>query len=135
MICYTAAVLIKTMQGAGGPSFFRIILIAVLYSLFFWRTIKSNRGNRVIECGCVALTAFMVLMVLININGLPEWLIPSLGALLLFLLPSDDVLLGAANDQVFSPQQIKIEGLNAVSTLHRDVTVAQPRFHSLADFV
>jgi hypothetical protein len=27
-------------------------------------------------------------------------------------LPSDDVLLGAANDQVLSPQQIKIERLN-----------------------
>jgi hypothetical protein len=84
-LCYTGPVLIKTMQEAGSPSLLRIILVAVLYSLFFWRTIKSNRGNRVIECGCVALTVFMVLIVLINIKGLPEWLMPSLGALLLFL--------------------------------------------------
>jgi hypothetical protein len=83
--CYTGPVLIKSMQGAGNPSLFRIVLVAVLYSFFFWRTIKSNRGNRVIECGCVALTVFMVLIVLIRIEGLPEWLMPSLGALLLFL--------------------------------------------------
>lgn len=77
--------MIKTMPDAVGPSLLRIVLIAVLYSLFFWRTIKSNRGNRVIECGCAALTVFMVLIVLINIKGLPEWLMPFLGALLLFL--------------------------------------------------
>jgi hypothetical protein len=73
------------MQGPSNPSLLRIVLVAALYSLFFWRTIKSNRGNRVIEGGCVALTVFMVLIVLIRIQGLPEWLMPSLGALLLFL--------------------------------------------------
>jgi hypothetical protein len=46
-------------------------------------------------------------------------------------LSSDDVLLGAANGQVRSPQQIEIEGLNAVSTRHRDV-IAKSRF-SLID--
>jgi hypothetical protein len=83
--CYTGSVLIKSMQAASNPSLLRIVLVAALYSLSFWRAIKSNRGNRVIECGCVALTVFMVLIVLIRIQGLPEWLRPSLGALLLFL--------------------------------------------------
>ena len=78
-------VLSKTLSDAGSPSFLRIVLIAVFYALFFWRTMKGNRGNRVIECGCAALTVFMVLIVLINIKGLPEWLMPSFGALLLFL--------------------------------------------------
>jgi hypothetical protein len=82
--CYTGPVLIKSMQGASNPSLLRIVLVAAVYSLFFWRTIKSNRGNRVTECGCVALTV-MVLIVLIRIQGLPEWLMPSLGALLLSL--------------------------------------------------
>jgi hypothetical protein len=115
VLCYTGSVLIKTVQEASDPSLLRIILVAVLYSLFVWRTIKSNQGNRVIACGCVALMVFMVLIVLINIKGLPEWMMPALWCVAAAPLSSDNVLLGTADDSVSSSQQIKIKGLNAIA--------------------
>jgi hypothetical protein len=63
----------------------RLIAVAALYCVFFWRTIKSNRANRLIVSGCVALTVFMILVVLINVDGVPNWVMESLGGLLLFL--------------------------------------------------
>ena len=63
----------------------RLIAVAALYCVFFWRTIKANRENRLIVSGCVTLTVFMVLVVLINENGVPDWVMESLGGLLLFL--------------------------------------------------
>jgi hypothetical protein len=61
------------------------LLVAVVYWLLFWRIIKSNRGNRVIECGSITLMLFFLMMLLIRLPSLPDWVLPSLG-LLLFLL-------------------------------------------------
>ena len=63
----------------------RLIAVAALYCVFFWRTITGNRGNKLIISGCVALTVFMILVVLINVDGVPDWVMKSLGSLLLFL--------------------------------------------------
>lgn len=63
----------------------RLIAVAALYCVFFWRTIKDNRKNKFIVSGCVALTVFMILAVLINVDGVPDWVMESLGGLLLFL--------------------------------------------------
>jgi hypothetical protein len=63
----------------------RLIAVAALYCVFFWRTIKVNRKNKVVVSGCVALTVFMLLVVLINVDGVPDWVMKSLGGLLLSL--------------------------------------------------
>ena len=60
-------------------------MVAVIYWLTLWRIIKGNRGNRVIECGSIALMLFFLMMLLIKFKNLPDWVLPSLG-LLLFLL-------------------------------------------------
>lgn len=61
------------------------LVVALVYWLSLWRIIKSNRGNRVIECGSITLMLLFLMMLLMKVTNLPEWLIPSLG-LLLFLL-------------------------------------------------
>jgi CDP-diglyceride synthetase len=63
----------------------RLIAVAALYCVFFWRTIRGNRKNKLILSGCIALTVFMILVVLINVDGVPDWVMESLGGLLLFL--------------------------------------------------
>jgi thiol:disulfide interchange protein len=61
------------------------LVVAVVYWLSLWRIFKGNRGNRVIECGSIALMLFFLMMLLIKLKNLPDWVLPSLG-LLLFLL-------------------------------------------------
>jgi hypothetical protein len=61
------------------------LVVAAVYWLSLWRIIKGNRGNRVIECGSIALMLFLLMMLLIKLTNLPEWVLPSLG-LLLFVL-------------------------------------------------
>jgi drug/metabolite transporter superfamily protein YnfA len=63
----------------------RLIAVAALYCVFFWRAIKGNRKNKLIVSGCVALTVFMILIVLINVDGVPDRVMEALGGLLLFL--------------------------------------------------
>jgi hypothetical protein len=59
------------------------LLVAVACSLFFWRIIKSNRGNRVIECGSVALMLGILMMLLMKLTNLPKWVLTSIGLLVL----------------------------------------------------
>jgi hypothetical protein len=61
------------------------LVVAVVYWLSLWRIIKMNRGNRVIECGSIALMLFFLMMLLMKFKSVPDWLLPSLGALLLLL--------------------------------------------------
>jgi len=61
------------------------LVVAVVYWLSLWRIIKGNRGNRVIECGSIALMLLFLLMLLMKFPNLPDWVVPSLG-LLLFLV-------------------------------------------------
>ena len=61
------------------------LVVAVVYWLSLWRIIKGNRGNRVIECGSIALMLSFLMMLLIKLTNLPDWMLPSLG-LLIFLL-------------------------------------------------
>jgi hypothetical protein len=62
-----------------------ILIVAVVYLLSLWRIIKSNRGNRVVECGSIALMVSLLMVVLIRFQNLPGWVLPSLGLLLLLL--------------------------------------------------
>jgi hypothetical protein len=61
------------------------LVVAVVYWLSLWRIIKGNRGNRVIECGSIALMLLFLMMLLMKLTNLADWVLPSLG-LLLFLL-------------------------------------------------
>jgi hypothetical protein len=88
MLCRT-----RELKSNGGslavPTTVREVLSALavvaIYAVAFWRIVKRNARNRVIECGGIALVVFVLLAKLINIKGLPSWLVPSLG-LLLFIL-------------------------------------------------
>ena len=55
------------------------------YGVCFWRIVKSNRGNNVIECGSLALMVMVGLTVLIKIPNVPDWVLGSIGLLLLLL--------------------------------------------------
>lgn len=46
---------------------------------------KPDSGRKVVVCGSAALAVFAVIGTLINVSGLPSWLLPSLGILLLSL--------------------------------------------------
>jgi hypothetical protein len=60
-------------------------LVAVACWFFFWRMIKSNRGNRVIECGSIALMLGILMMLVMKLANLPMWVLTSLGLLVLVL--------------------------------------------------
>jgi hypothetical protein len=59
--------------------------LLLLYSFIFWRLFKNNRGNRVIQCGSIALMLFMAMMALMRIPNFPVDVVAWLG-LALFLL-------------------------------------------------
>jgi hypothetical protein len=55
------------------------------YGLVFWRIVKQNAGNRVIESGVLALAVAFVMVAVMKIPSLPDWVAPSLGILFLLL--------------------------------------------------
>ena len=61
------------------------LIVAAVYWVSLWRIIRGNRGNRVIECGSITLMLFFLMMLLIKLPSLPDWVLPSLGVLLLVL--------------------------------------------------
>jgi len=64
-------------------------LVAVAaYAVYFWRVFRSNRGNKVIECGSMALIVLMALVLLTQLGDLPDWLFASLVILLVLLCVS-----------------------------------------------
>jgi predicted MFS family arabinose efflux permease len=61
-------------------SFVSTILVFLGYIGFFWRTFKSNPGNRLVECGSMTLIAFFAFLALASLNHpgkVPDWLILS----------------------------------------------------------
>jgi len=61
------------------------LFVAVVYWLCLWRIIKGNRGNRVVQCGCITLMLSFLMMLLMKVAKLPDWVLSSLG-MLIFLL-------------------------------------------------
>ena len=47
---------------------------AIFYFLLFWRTFKSNPGNRVVECGVITLTVFFAMLMFVKPGDIPDWL-------------------------------------------------------------
>lgn len=66
----------KVMKGIAG---------FLLWAYFLWLTFKDGRGNRVIECGTITLSVFLLLITLINVRHVPENLLIGLGITLLAL--------------------------------------------------
>jgi hypothetical protein len=73
------------LTASGVRPIVRFLVVAVVYWLSLWRIIKGNRGNRVIECGSMALMLFFLMMLLIKLTNVPEWVLASLGMLLFVL--------------------------------------------------
>jgi hypothetical protein len=54
----------------------------LFYGFMFWRLFRTNRGNRVIQCGSITLMLFLVMLALTRIPNIPidyvAWLGPAL---------------------------------------------------------
>jgi hypothetical protein len=61
-----------------------ILALALLYGFSFWRIFKENAGNRVVECGTIALMVFVVLMALAKAK-FPTWILGWLAMLVFWL--------------------------------------------------
>jgi hypothetical protein len=58
----------------GTRTFGEALLVFAGYGLFFWRTFKSNPGNRLIECGCITLAVFFAMIPMSSARDVPDWL-------------------------------------------------------------
>ena len=76
---------IPSAATSGLRAILTILIVVVGYFMSLWRIIRSNRGNRVVECGSIALMVSLLMVVLIRFPNLPAWVLPSLGLLLLVL--------------------------------------------------
>ncbi len=63
----------------------RGIGIVALYVWSLWRLFRTSSGNRVIQSGSLALLVFVALAVLIKFPKTPDWVLGSVGMLLLLL--------------------------------------------------
>jgi len=75
------------MSGNGVRLIGGLVAVAA-YAVYFWRVFRSNRGNKVIECGSMALIVLMALVLLTQLGDLPDWLFASLVILLVLLCVS-----------------------------------------------
>jgi hypothetical protein len=61
------------------------VALVGFYSFVLWRIAKCNAGNRVIECGSLALVVVFMMVAAMKVPNLPEWVAPGLGILFLLL--------------------------------------------------
>lgn len=61
------------MQGNIGSSIVATLCVSGLYVAYFWRILKRNKGNKLIECGVLTLMVFFAMIGLTEIPGFPEW--------------------------------------------------------------
>jgi hypothetical protein len=59
------------------------VLTVSLGGWCLWRVVKDYRRNMLVYSSCTALFLWMLLAVLIHVEGLPGWLLPTLGWLML----------------------------------------------------
>jgi hypothetical protein len=59
--------------------------VLALYLFAFWKIFRTHQGNRVVRCGIIALVVFAALVVLIRLHSVPDWILSSVGLLLLLL--------------------------------------------------
>ncbi len=65
-------------------SFLVGVFIFLTYGTVFWRMLRSNRGNKPIELGAIALIVFLAFIPLSKL-GVPDWLVASWGILVIVL--------------------------------------------------
>ena len=65
-------------------TFLRGLLVTGFYAFALWRIVRTNRGNRVIECGVISLV-FVFATGFAARSGAPDWVLESLGVLLLLM--------------------------------------------------
>jgi len=73
------------VKGNASSSLINAVIVCGLYIAYFWRIFKKNRGNKLIECGVITLTAFFAMLLLSQIPGAPEWAFGSLIILVVLL--------------------------------------------------
>lgn len=54
------------------------------YAFALWIIVRTNQGNKVIECASIAILLVFVFGILSKLNA-PDWLLESLGGLLLLM--------------------------------------------------
>lgn len=68
--------------------FVETLFVFLGYLAFFWRTFKSNSGNRLVECGSMTLIAFFAFLAIASLSQpgkVLDWLILSWLILILLL--------------------------------------------------
>jgi hypothetical protein len=58
------------------------VCLILAYSIAVWRIIKTNRGDKFIECGSITLMVFVLTMAAMRISYFPSWVIEFLQFLL-----------------------------------------------------
>src|SRR5712671_2901377 len=81
-----------TMSSSATAMVGGLILGLTFYIPLFWRTAMSNRGNRLVESGCLAAGCFVLLACANEIPRFPIWLAICFGTLALLLAISTLVL-------------------------------------------
>ncbi|MFZ3340999.1 MAG: hypothetical protein WA609_12100 [Terriglobales bacterium] len=61
------------------------IALVGFYAMVLWRIVKRNPGNRVVECGGIALVLVFVMAAAIKVPHIPDWVVPGLGVLFLLV--------------------------------------------------
>jgi CDP-diglyceride synthetase len=56
--------------------------LILAYGISTWRMVKSNPGDRFIECSSITVLLFVVTMAVIRIRYFPDWVLESLEVLL-----------------------------------------------------
>lgn len=59
--------------------------LILVYGLSLWRIIKSNPGDKFIECSSITVMVFVVTMAAIRSRHFPDWFLESLEVLLYLL--------------------------------------------------
>ena len=70
----------KVLPGIAGA-----IAATLLYGLSFWRIVRKNRGNKVVECGIMAIMVTLATAFLLKYVDLPDWALVAFIVLLLLL--------------------------------------------------
>ena len=73
MIAVDASIVRRIIGSAG---------LILVYGVSTWRMIKSNPGDRFIECSCINVMILAVTLAVFRIRYLPDWVLESLEVLL-----------------------------------------------------
>jgi hypothetical protein len=67
------------------PKLIPAIVTVCFYVFVFWRVVKTNPGNRLIQCGTLTVVVFMLMLLLSRIPNFPAWYLGPLVSVLCIL--------------------------------------------------